>query len=325
LGLKSVGIDHNFFELGGHSLNAVRLLAQIEKELDVDLPLHAVFKAPTVERLASIVRGNGWVPPKNCLVEIRARGCKPPLFLIHDGYSSLVKYLADDRPVYSLSLLGLFDQQVVSMRLEDIAASYIESIRTLQPTGPYYIGGHSAAGVVAFETARQLHMKGERVALLALFDTQGPKSRALPIADKIRAYLTLMRQMELRDSFCYALAKFSVLKEEVVRSFWRLVHYHSLRVNLPLALTLRNIKMIYLKALRDYLPEVHPGGAVLFRAQDRSIAFEADSQLGWNGMAAGGLTVHEVPGNHFNLLAEPHVRAVAERLNAYLRESQPEP
>lgn len=325
LGVKCVGIGHNFFELGGHSLKAVRLLAEIEKELGVDLPLNAIFKAPTVERLASIIRDNGWQPPRNCVVEMRAGGFKPPLFLVHGGYSSLLQYLGDDQPVYSLSLFGLFEKDLVSIHLEEIATRYIQSIRTLQPRGPYYIGGYSGAGVIAFEMARQLHMKGESVALLALFDTQGPESRALPIRDKIGAYLTIMRRMELRDGLRYGIAKMSALKEDVVRSFWYLMHRPSLRANLPLALTPRNINMIYLKALREYLPQVYPGGAVLFRAQDRSIAFEADSQLGWSGMAAGGFTVPDVPGNHFSMLAEPHVRAVADRLHAYLRDAQPEP
>ena len=325
LGVKRVGIGHNFFELGGHSLKAVRLLAEIEKELGVDLPLNAIFKAPTVERLASIIRDNGWLPPRNCVVEMRAGGFKPPLFLVHGGYSSLVKYLGDDQPVYSLSLFGLFETDLVSIRLEEIATRYIQSIRTLQPRGPYYIGGYSAAGVVAFEMARQLHKEGESVALLALFDTQGPESRVLPIGDKISAYLTIMRRMELSDGLQYGIAKMSALKEDVMRSFWYLIHRHSLRANLPLALTPRNIKMIYLKALREYLPQAYPGGAVLFRAQDRNIAFEADSQLGWSRMAAGGITVHEMPGNHFSMLAEPHVRAVADRLHAYLREAHPEP
>jgi len=325
LGVKRIGMGHNFFELGGHSLKAVRLLAEIEKELGVDLPLNVIFKAPTVERLASIIRDNGWLPPRNCLVEMRAGGFKPPLFLIHGGYSALVKYLGDDQPVYSLSLFGLFEKDLISIRLEDIATRYIQSIRTLQPRGPYYIGGYSAAGIIAFEMARQLRMEGESVALLALFDTHGPESRALPIGDRIVAYLTIMRRIGLSDGLQYGIGKMSALKEDVVRSFWYLIHRHSLRANLPMALTPRNINMIYLKALREYLPQAYPGRAVLFRAQDRNIAFEADSQLGWSGMATGGFTVHEVPGNHFSMLAEPHVDAVVDELQAYLREAQPEP
>ena len=60
-----------------------------------------------------------------------------------------------------------------------MAAHYIEEIRTLQPEGPYFIGGHCIGGLIAFEMAQQLHRQGERVGLLALFDSYAPRgSRA---------------------------------------------------------------------------------------------------------------------------------------------------
>ena len=56
-----------------------------------------------------------------------------------------------------------------------MAELYVREIRKIQPKGPYYLGGYSLGGEIAFEMAQQLSCQGEHVNLLVLFDTRNPK------------------------------------------------------------------------------------------------------------------------------------------------------
>ncbi len=59
LGAAEPGLNDNFFELGGHSLLAARWIAQLNRELELSLPLSAAFDAPTVARMVATIRSMG--------------------------------------------------------------------------------------------------------------------------------------------------------------------------------------------------------------------------------------------------------------------------
>jgi amino acid adenylation domain-containing protein len=180
LGVKTVGVNDNFFELGGHSLLAVQLFTQIKNRLHHDLPLATLFQAPSIRQLAQILRQTGWKPSWSALVTIQSQGTKPPFFF-HGGAADAVSWahfarlLGTDQPFYALQRPDLDGSAVTQTTVEALAAHCIEEMRSVQPHGPYFIGGHCFGGIVAFAIAHQLKAAGEEVALLAIIDSYAPK------------------------------------------------------------------------------------------------------------------------------------------------------
>jgi acyl carrier protein len=58
LGVRPIGVDGSFFHLGGHSLIAVQVFNEIERSIGERLPLSTLFQAPTIGRLAEVLREN---------------------------------------------------------------------------------------------------------------------------------------------------------------------------------------------------------------------------------------------------------------------------
>jgi amino acid adenylation domain-containing protein len=325
LGVRPVGVRDNFFELGGHSLLAVRLFAIIEKRLGRKLPLTTVFQGATVEHLAGVLRQQAKPGPQSCLVTIKPDGGKRPLFLVHPAgghvfpYIHLAQYLDPDQPCYGLQARGLEEGQEPHTRIEDMAAYYIEALQTVQPAGPYLLGGWSMGGVVAFEMAQQLHAQGHRVALLALLDGRIPTADETFPEEDYEAVLLVERYFGISFGPMESLAQLP--KDEQLAFMLEQAKSAGLvPAELDVAEARRFVELLKsdLRATQHYALHPYPGRVTLFKASEELAGASPDPTLGWSEWANAGVEVHLVPGNHANLVYEPHVEVLAEKLSACL-------
>ena len=224
-------------------------------------------------------------------------------------YRDLARHLGTDQPVYGLQAQGLDGKQSCPTRVEDMAAHYLEAIRTIQPQGPYLLGGLSFGGTVAFEMARQLQAKGEPVALLALLDTFPGKY------EPATSLLLKLGKMPARDQFDYIQRKTG----QYARNWKRRID----RMFLPQAL--KNVRRGIHDAGTHYSPQPYSGDITLFRASEKSLRGVDDEFAGWRELATGKLEVVDIPGGHVSMLSDPQVRALAEQLKARLESAQPTP
>ncbi|HMR63875.1 MAG TPA: condensation domain-containing protein [Anaerolineae bacterium] len=344
LGLRPIGVRDNFFQLGGHSLLALRLFTQVEKVMHKHLPLATLFQAPTIEQLATLLRNEGWSAPWSSLVPIQTAGSRPPFFCVHAhggnvlGYYDLAQHLGPDQPFYGLQAQGLNRAQAGIPRFADMAAHYIREIRTIQPHGPYFLGGYCFGGDVAFEMAQQLQTQGEEVGLLVMMQNPRPDyPRLLPTTTLFHrlAYQVMTRvdlewsnfsEVDPEAKLAYSLERINrlikrgqVKAEKILTSILAKVH---LNIEHSRAYALETLGEIHDKAYEAYKPRPYRGRVVLFRAGKQPLGICPDPTLGWGELIEGELELQEVPGHRIGLLSEPRVRVLAEHLTGYLVKAQ---
>lgn len=346
LGLDSVGVHESFFDLGGHSLLAVRLFSLIEREFGKRLPITVIYEGATIEQLALQIEHAGVGHDWRSLVPLQPHGSRPPFFCIHAidgdvfGYAPLARHIGADQPFYGLRARGMDGLQKPHTSVEEAAAAYIAEIKTVQPSGPYYLGGFSFGGTLAFEVAQQLSAQGETVALLALLDHPAPKSdyyrvrwsfaqmkrwvAAIPVRLRRFRHLPLHAKLDvLRAKERRLLAAIGAIDRDAYRQslllspadYVRRLGEHLYGNADLLPEPQQNVVKALYEAILRYEPQPYDQRLTLFRAHDQPLACSHDPLMGWGSIARGGIEVHTIPGTHLALMQEPAVKMLARALH----------
>ncbi|MFI8996700.1 amino acid adenylation domain-containing protein [Streptomyces sp. NPDC053542] len=308
LGADQVGIDDNFFESGGHSLLASRLAGRIGRALGVEVPLRAVFEAPTPALLLRRLYGEGdRTDGFGELLPLRTTGGRRPLFCVHPVgglswcYSTLLPTLDPDQPLYGLQNRGLDGTAPLSASLAELLTGYAEQIRSVQPAGPYRLLGYSMGGVLAHALAVELQQQGESVELLVLLDSY-------PVEVGIKGELS--KEQVLRDMF-QAYARMHGDPDDVpadpAETRARVVDYMG-RGNSESRLLDDERRGTVLDVLINNVTLVHPVELGVFKedvllvAATENVRSWADPRA-WEPFTAGGFERCEVAATHEGLLA----------------------
>jgi amino acid adenylation domain-containing protein len=323
LDLREVGVADDIFELGADSLAVAHLLAAIDSEFGKDISISSLLNAPTAEKLSALLTSDAEIAPHSPAVAIQPRGSRPPFFCVHNiggsilPFRALAGYIGEDQPFYGIQAFRT-DRDPASLKsVEELAGDYLKELRALQPRGPYFLGGHSFGGIVAFEMARQLRIHGEQVGLLALFDTYGPGyPKLLPLGKRLAAHLS---RLKLQPARTWPATVLDEIKKRIEKAAWSLTYQYCLRRGRPLPERLQNgTRPAFLYAMARYTPRDYDGKITLFRAEVAREAVLKDELLGWGNIRTAGMEIYDVPGRHQVVVNEPHVRVLAERLRAAL-------
>ena len=334
LEVPRVGVGDNFFELGGHSLLAARLMVRIRQQFEVDLPLVTIFQSPTIRELVRLINHGGTGDSNLAAVPIRTGGSEPPFFCVHPigghvfCYVELANRLSDSRPFYGLQARGLDGRQPPLDSIPEMAAYYIESMQSVQPAGPYFLGGWSLGGMIAYEMAQQLQRSGHEVELLALFDTYIPK--------RLRRF----RRVSDLDMLLMLIREFaSAAGEEATTDMVNLKEIKKLRGEAQLAALLEQAQAAGLMPQEMSLPQLQSYLAVYesnrrayyaykpaaYSASGRVILFEAGegqnkrlASDGWSKLVPYRLDIRPVVDDHYGLMKGDTVQGVAAQLDRYL-------
>ena len=332
LGLDHVGLDDDFFLLGGDSLQAVELFMRVEAAFGQRLPRSALFEAGTVSEMARRIEA---AVPSASVVPVQPDGDRPPFFCVHGGtgevlnFRPLAKRLGPSQPFYAIQAAGLDGTALPPVRVEELAAEYIREIKKVQPTGPYYLGGFSFGGRVAYVMARQLREAGERVGLLALLDPfSGLGRHRVELGPWLVSQWRVVRGLgpaAMPGYMWRRVRRFSGRMATRGRLFGvqlALRHYQGQEDALPGFLRRPEDRLTL--AHESYRPVPYDGSAVLFQAQ-RNIRTHADAHAGWHKLVRGGLEVFPMPCSHSQIMEEPYVREMADVLSDRMNGDSREP
>ncbi|ACB50816.1 probable AMP-dependent synthetase and ligase [Crocosphaera subtropica ATCC 51142] len=354
--LTSMGLD---------SLTVVQLSDLLQENLGSSFQATLIFEYPTVEALANyfatevftsqgynigLLEEQGTVKTgfASPVIAIQSQGTKPPFFCVPGGVGTafylhaLAHHLGNDQPFYGLQARGMDDQAVPFTDVGEMAAYYIHALKTIQPVGPYFLGGHSFGGQVAFEISQQLQQQGDEIGLLAIFDIPAPLFNNLIVVGwddtKYMSEVVKLFEFFLKENLniSYNDLKGFFPGEQLDYVTERLVKKLHVTPSPTATQQVRGFvkvlkasvyAMAHYKPQKRYATPLH-----VFRSSDVRLwetangvndrirtQIQKNMSFGWDQLSEGTINITSVPGDHITMMLEPNVKILAQSLQKSLQ------
>ena len=331
LDVRPISVTRSFFDLGGHSLLAMRLLMRMEHTLHRRVPMAAFLAQPTIRSLAAASQTQNdpaslliklWHPPSG-----NYEPDSPCLFLIHSGGGvlfnciDLVRHLASPVTVYGIQAKGL-DGAEPHSTIPEMASAYLALMRTAQPSGPYFVAGHSLGAVVAFEIAQQLSAQDHALGLVALFDPPspgpGPTREETSDEEDARLLASLLETLGKFSGRNGSTPPSALSTEQRLDEAAAAIHSgKSAPEAKAMVKNMLRIVKAHTRARYIYRPQPADFTLTIFQAAQETAA----GRLAWADLARPRCNPIVVPGDHVSMMAEPHVPELAKHLRLALHQA----
>lgn len=228
------------------------------------------------------------------------------LFLLPDGSGSATSYsllpnISPEVCVYALNCPFMKTPADFTNGIDNVSGQYLAEIKRRQPQGPYYLGGWSAGGVVAYQISYKLLEQGEKVERLFLIDSPCPISLE-PLPSSLLQFIDSLGLLGTRGT----------------SPEWLIPHFQATMKNLA-SFTPRQIdsgdapKTLMILARDGLLKDTKNQTFPRCSGEAKSVKWLLDSRggigtYGWEKLLRDeNIIMMKVPGNHFSMVREPDV------------------
>jgi len=335
LNQDQISTDDDFYDIGGHSLLAAQLTNKISNTFNVDPGHQFILTNTTIQEMAKAITQKNIGTNDTCAIRLsNGTKNKHPLFLMHPiggtvhCYMALKQTMDKNFPVYAFQSPGIDDIDEVEVGIESIVEKYVAEILTIQPEGPYTLGGWCFGGVLAYEAASQLKAMNKQVAGVHVFDTRAPivanhpddgddatllswfaRDLAVPHNKILDIPADELRAIDADKQFPHVLERaqaIGVIDSNIATE--KLMNYFQVYIANGMALQMYEEKSVDINI-------------TLYRAKDEPVDY--GEFLGWDKLlnTSGNkrrFTVIDIEGDHNSIMYKPQVYQLGRALNRHL-------